>query len=546
MPGITYVRETREAGGSRVVFHIVTGPQPGGLYGLRPVLSNERVSGLETLSSMQRRQLSRANVVGVNGDLFTPSVGYPSGVFVRKGALLNRPISLRSSLGIGLDGILRIAKLEYAGSFEIAAGRVRNLREFNRPLGAENGFTLFVPSWGERTPSRTRTKEAILADVRKTFPNRDRSARVVKVVRGSGHRIPPGGAVLQARGTSRVHLTAEAVADAALTFRLGLANWWDGVEDAIGGGPLLVSGGVAVYSPDEWFSSYQLGERHPRSAVGQLADGRILLLTADGRSSQSAGLTNRQLANAMVHYGAVRAMAFDGGGSAEMAFNGHVLNRPSDGRERALANSLQLVYIGAYARKPRHAVFSPNGDGYHDVQRLFAKFVRTSDVDLEIRRPDGSLRWHYEARRKPGTITKDLTGTSPPEGTWEWIVAGIDKNGRGSRMVRRFHVNNTLGSLTLSTRHMKVRRRKGGHLRIGFHLTHTADVTVKIERPSGRVVRRLVSQDGLSAGAYAVIWNGKNGAGKVVRSGTFVVEVHASNSLGGVELRKKFLVTRVS
>lgn len=546
MPGVKYLREKRQVGGASVLFHVVLGPKPGGLYGLRPVLSNERVTGLETLSSMQRRQLPRANVVGVNADLFTAAYGYPNSIFVRNGVLASRPLRGRSSLGIGLDGILRIAQIAYAGSFQIGGANVRNLKEFNRPLGVANGFTLFVPSWGARTPRRSHTKEAILADVRRTVPNRDRTARIVKVVRGSRHSIPAGGAVLQARGTSRPLLTAEAAASATLTFRLGLSDWWDGVDDAIGGGPELVRGGVAVYRPHEWFSSYQLNQRHPRTAVGQLGDGRILLLTADGRSSSSAGLTNTQLAKAMVHYGAERAIAFDGGGSAEMAFNGNVLNRPSDGRERSLANSLQLFYIGAYARKPRREVFSPNGDGYQDAQRLYAKFVRTSNVHLELVRPDGIVRWDYDALRRPGTITKDMKGTSLPEGTWEWIVAGVDLKDRGSRMVRRFRVDNTLGFLTLSTRHMEVKRRRGGHLRIGFQLAHTADVTVTVRRPSGRLVRRLVSQSGLAPGGYAVIWDGRNKGGKVVRSGTFVVVVHATNGLGAVDLRKSVLVTRVS
>ena len=69
---------------------------------------------------------------------------------------------------------------------------------------------------------------------------------------------------------------------------------------------------------------------------GARADARHLLV-ADGRSSASRGLTNPQLANQMVHYGAVDAMAFDAGGSTEIAFNGQVLNNPSDGRERLIA-----------------------------------------------------------------------------------------------------------------------------------------------------------------------------------------------------------------
>jgi phosphodiester glycosidase len=546
MPGIRYIREKRTVGGAPVLFHVVYGPKPGGLYGLRPVLSNERVSGTETLTSMQRRLLRRNNLVGVNGDLFNWTTGHPSGIFVAGGVVASRPLPGRSSLGIGLDGLLRFARIRYAGTFQFDGHGVRVLREFNRPTTSSRGFTLFTSAWGSHTPHRSYTSEAILSSVTRAFPNVDRRASVVKVVRGSGHAIPPGGAILQARREARTILSAQALPGGGMTFRIGLTSWWEGVKTAIGGGPVLVRAGVPVYRANEWFSTYQLSPRHPRTAVGQLADGRIVLLAVDGRVSGSRGLTNNQLANQMVHYGAVEAMAFDAGGSTEMAFNGRVLNNPSDGQERPLADSLQLTYIGAYARKPRRPTFSPNGDGYADTQRLFAKFVRRSTVNIRLLNPNGTVRWEYNAVRSPGTLRKDLATRSLMEGTWRWIISGVDRHGRVSRMERRFRVNKTLGFLMLSKRLMRVRRGVGGHLRIGFRLAHTAGVKVFISKPSGRVVRTLISQTGVGPGGYAVIWNGRNRDGYVVRSGTFVATVRATNSLGRVEVAKRFLVRRVS
>jgi hypothetical protein len=113
-------------------------------------------------------------------------------------------------------------------------------------------------------------------------------------------------------------------------------------------------------------------------------------------------------------------------------------------------------------------------------------------------------------------------------------------------MQRRFRINNTLGFVTLSKTVMRVRRRIGGHLRIGFRLAHRADATVTIRRRDGSLVRRLVSQTGLAPGGYAVIWNGKRDSGRVVRSGTFFAVVRAVNDLGPVTVRKKVVVRRVT
>lgn len=546
MPNVRYTREARFIGGQRVVFHVVVAPKPGGLYGLRPVLSNQLISGRATLTAMQRRILPRANVVGVNADYFTWATGHPNGVLVQKGIVKSRPLEGRSSLGIGLDGLLRISRLQYAGTFHIDDHPVHGIREFNRPNRFRRGFTLFTPAWGARTPHRSYTTEVILANVKRTFPNVDRAGRIVRVVRGSEHVIPRGGAVLQARRTSRKIIRAQARVGGTVTFRIGISSWWDGVKAAIGGGPVLVRNGQPIYGAGEWFSSYQLNPRHPRTAIGQRADGKIVLLVADGRSILSHGLTNRQLANAMIHYGAVNAMAFDSGGSSEMAFNGVVLNRPSDGYERPLADSLQLTYIGAYARKPRFPVFSPNGDGVRDTQRLAAKFVRRSTVDLKVVNPNGATRWSYSASRDPGIIRKSLRSSHLMEGTWTWVVSGVDGKGRSSQMERRFRINNTLGYMTLSKDVMRVRKRVGGRIRIGFRLAHTANVIVRVRRPGGRIVRHLVAQNGLGSGGYAVIWNGKNDAGRVVRRGRFVAGVRAENSLGAIAITKRFVVRRVS
>jgi len=71
MPGVTYERQLQFTPRGPVVVHILRAPKPGGLYALRPLLSNDALLGRETVTSMQRRAASTANVAGVNGDLFT-------------------------------------------------------------------------------------------------------------------------------------------------------------------------------------------------------------------------------------------------------------------------------------------------------------------------------------------------------------------------------------------------------------------------------------------------------------------------------------------
>jgi exopolysaccharide biosynthesis protein len=62
---------------------------------------------------------------------------------------------------------------------------------------------------------------------------------------------------------------------------------------------------------------------NPRTAIGQRADGSVLLLVTDGRgASGHLGATASDLTEIMVEYGAINAANLDGGSSSSMYYNG--------------------------------------------------------------------------------------------------------------------------------------------------------------------------------------------------------------------------------
>lgn len=89
---------------------------------------------------------------------------------------------------------------------------------------------------------------------------------------------------------------------------------------------------------------------YPQTAVGHTADHKLILFVSDGRQKGfSEGMMYVELANVLKELGAVDAIAFDGGGSATMVMKNSknrktkVLNRPSDGKERAVGNNLGIL-----------------------------------------------------------------------------------------------------------------------------------------------------------------------------------------------------------
>lgn len=85
---------------------------------------------------------------------------------------------------------------------------------------------------------------------------------------------------------------------------------------------------------------------NPRSVAGITADRKLLLLAVDGRSTGvSEGMFSSEVADLLLQYGAVDAVNLDGGGSTTLVFadpTARVLNRPSDGSERAVGASLAV------------------------------------------------------------------------------------------------------------------------------------------------------------------------------------------------------------
>ncbi|MBQ2042322.1 MAG: phosphodiester glycosidase family protein, partial [Firmicutes bacterium] len=81
---------------------------------------------------------------------------------------------------------------------------------------------------------------------------------------------------------------------------------------------------------------------NPRTAIGQTADGRMLLLVTDGRGANGhLGATASDLIDIMDAYGAVNAANLDGGSSTCMYYNGEWLR-----------NSVTLYYESSSWRIP--------------------------------------------------------------------------------------------------------------------------------------------------------------------------------------------------
>ena len=129
-----------------------------------------------------------------------------------------------------------------------------------------------------------------------------------------------------------------------------------GVYNLLCFGPgLLDAGQITVSTNDEVDKAMA---SNPRTAIGMIDDLHYVFVVADGRTSESEGLSLYELAQFMQSLDVQTAYNLDGGGSSTMYFNGQLVNNPtsgsghksghygntsSSGSERSVSD---IVYIG--------------------------------------------------------------------------------------------------------------------------------------------------------------------------------------------------------
>lgn len=95
------------------------------------------------------------------------------------------------------------------------------------------------------------------------------------------------------------------------------------IRDAVSFGPLLIVNGEPVEV------SGTGGGLNPRTAIGQKADGTVLLLVIDGRQANSLGASYSDLIDVFLQFGAVNAGNLDGGSSSHMIYQDEIVTQMS-------------------------------------------------------------------------------------------------------------------------------------------------------------------------------------------------------------------------
>ena len=187
----------------------------------------------------------------------------------------------------------------------------------------------------ETTSSMAETVNAILA-INGDYYGAQRSGYVIR--NGVLYRNTSGGGedlVIYADGSFGIIDEDEVTAEELLA-----SDAWN----VLSFGPALVEdGGISVSENDEVGRAMA---SNPRTAIGVIDDLHYVFVVADGRTSDSDGLSLYELAAFLQSIGCQTAYNLDGGGSSSMVFLGTLINNPANGRKSSERSVSDIVYIG--------------------------------------------------------------------------------------------------------------------------------------------------------------------------------------------------------
>jgi exopolysaccharide biosynthesis protein len=313
----------------------------------------DRAIGLEKTSSIAARH---GAIAAINAGFFRLDksifAGDAAGVFMIDSKLLSESVNNRIALFISnkpkqtevnfahlnINDSLRIKKKDFQFSGINRQRKENELIEFTSrfhptTLTDDNGLEIVV-----------------------------RNGKVVEINDGKGNSsIPQNGFVVSASGKMReqilpfVKIGRKVKLNTGTRFEIkdGFSNAesnkttirFSTVEDITNGVPQLIKNGkIEITWEQEKTGKAFVETHHPRTAVAKLKDGKFLMVTVDGRSKESGGISLPDLAVFLLELGATDAMNLDGGGSTTMFLDGKVVNKPSDKEgERAVGDAI-LVF----------------------------------------------------------------------------------------------------------------------------------------------------------------------------------------------------------
>ncbi|MFD3158139.1 phosphodiester glycosidase family protein [Haloimpatiens sp. FM7330] len=390
--------------------------------------AKESIKSAERLSLQIQRETKKGKkvVAGINGDMYYTSTFMNVGPQVKDGRLLlsygyKSDEKTMPIFGIDSNGKAFIDKLNFNGNVKNSGNNKSiNIDTVNRePRNSQvlvytkdytvNG-RINISKLDKSTVYMVVSGNEVPLKLDKPF-----EGKVEQINNGNRDYIIKGNKiVVAASGAKAKFIKDNFKVGSRACIQVGFSK--KGISELMGGYNYLVYNGRALSEQEminKGAESFIVRAKHKgRTAIGITAKNEVVAITVDGgySNSQSYGLTLPEMAKIMEHEKVVKAINLDGGGSTQMNVRGigkgncSVVNRPSDGRERGITNS--ILFLTNAPRTDELLTVNAGGDiiAYKGSKyKISLKAIDANYNVYDFKNPQ--IKW--ECNPELGTISED-------------------------------------------------------------------------------------------------------------------------------------------
>ena len=273
--------------------------------------------------------------------------GVPLGASIIDGDMKSSPAVLTDiwSFGIDENNTAFIDSTKFVGSITAPNGKSYPIDGLNKTFywyqpskeySHESKIQMYDSFWSSKSRGDKTAGEVLLSE--------DNVVEQIVYRKNIDMKIPKGKKILQVSGGSERFVRENIKVGDKVQINTNIEpnrNW----KMMIGGHALLVeNGAIKKYTKDVT----SIGGIRARTAVGISKDGKtVYIVSCEGRTKRSAGLSLNELSQFMLDLGAFKAMNLDGGGSTAMAVRNlgdikrtRVTNPERNAAERKVVNGL--------------------------------------------------------------------------------------------------------------------------------------------------------------------------------------------------------------
>ncbi|WP_421657889.1 phosphodiester glycosidase family protein [Leptothermofonsia sp. ETS-13] len=318
-PGLRWRSQILDLGGNRfpVVWLAVNPLQPG--IRLKPILPNPgTMTGIASLPQTVRLAQAAA---AINGGFFNRNNQLPLGAIRLDGRWLSGPILNRGAIAWNSSGAFKIDRLALQETLITSTGQRLPLTHLNSGY-IQAGIARYTSDWGPTYTPLSDNEILVLVQ-----NNRIINQQTIPTAGSQPIPIPANGYLLVLR-SNRTAATSLAVGSSLRLESVTNPPDFSSYPQIVAAGPLLLQNRqIVLDAPAEKFSRAFATEKASRSAIGQAANGH-LLIAAVHTDIRGVGATLTDIAQIMQQLGAINALNLDGGSSTTLYLGGQILDRP--------------------------------------------------------------------------------------------------------------------------------------------------------------------------------------------------------------------------